>query len=203
MNKFHLIIFSALISNFAFAEFNVTQKTAGLGVSQTVTLDSITFNLKGNAINVGQYMPPMTLMTSNLKEFLTSNNNEKIRIYNVLASVDTPVCVQQSVDLVNYVKENSNKLKDIEFLALSADTPFAQQRFIKDHSLTDSITFISDSINHEFGEKTGTQIKELGLLTRSIIVVGKDNKILHIQRVPELTTIPDLEKAVDVALKYI
>ncbi|MEZ9445833.1 thioredoxin peroxidase, partial [Vibrio sp. 10N.286.49.C3] len=46
-----------------------------------------------------------------------------------------------------------------------------------------------------------TQIKQLGLLSRSIIVVGMNNQVIYTQRVPELTTIPSLERAVKVALE--
>ncbi|MCW0469099.1 hypothetical protein OH492_08745 [Vibrio chagasii] len=46
-----------------------------------------------------------------------------------------------------------------------------------------------------FGFESGTQINELGLLARgTFVAVDKDNKIVHIQRVPELTMIPDLDK---------
>ena len=44
-----------------------------------------------------------------------------------------------------------------------------------------------------------SQIKEPGLLARIIIVVDKNNKVTHIQRVPELTTAPDIEAAIKVA----
>lgn len=195
-----ILLASALFSLNVFAQFNVTQENAGLGANQSVSLEKSTkFNLIGSAIKVGDYIPSLQLTTSGLGSFDTSSKSGKARIYSILASVDTPVCVQQSIDLAKYVKDNANELNDIEFYAISADTPFAQQRFIKEHSLNSEITFLSDSANHEFGLKTGTQIKELGLLTRSIIVVDKNNKVIHIQRVPELTTLPDLENSVNVA----
>jgi len=87
--------------------------------------------------------------------------------------------------------------------AVSADTAFAQARFKKAAKLSDKITFLSDSIKHDFGRNTGTEISALGLLTRTTIVVDQKNIIRHIQRVPELTTIPDLKKAVSIAKKYI
>lgn len=62
------------------------------------------------------------------------------------------------------------------------------------------MTYLSDSIDHQFGLNTGTQIKQLGLLSRSIIVTDTNNKVIYAQRVPELTTIPSLGEAVKVAL---
>lgn len=199
MKKF-FFLFCSLISANSMAQFSVTNENGHLGNNNTITLEKNTsFNLEGNGLKVGSLMPSMVLKTADLADFYTDKNEGKIRIYNVLASVDTPVCMQQANELVKYVKDNHEQLKGIEVLAISADTPFAQQRFLKEQGLNGNITFISDSIRHDFGINTGTQIKELGLLARSIIVVGKDNRIIYIQRVPELTTLPDLEKAVKFA----
>ena len=61
---------------------------------------------------------------------------------------------------------------------------------------------LSDAKDHVFGFESGTQISELGLLARTTFVVDKNNKIVHIQRVPELTMVPDLNKAVEVAKEH-
>lgn len=144
-------------------------------------------------------MPSAHLVTSNLKPYDTSGVSGSIKIYSVLTSIDTPVCVQQAIELSQYVKNNISNLENIEFYAISADTPFAQQRFINEHSL-EGVTYLSDSVEHRFGLKTGTQIKQLGLLSRSIIVTDMNNEIIYTQRVPELTTIPNLNEAVKTAM---
>ena len=101
------------------------------------------------------------------------------------------------------VESNKQLLADIDFVGLSADTTFALDRFKKEKSLSDDLLLLSDAKDHAFGFKTGTQINELGLLTRTTFVVDKNNTIVYLQRVPELTTIPDLEKAVEVAKKHL
>ena len=158
--------------------------------------------MSGEGIKVGDYMPSIQLMTSELKRFDTSSNNKSVKIYSVLTSIDTPVCIQQAIDLDKYFVRNQADLNGIELFAISADTTFAQQRFLKDHDLQ-GITYLSDSSKHQFGLKTGSQIEELGLLTRSIIVVDKSNKVVYKQRVKELTTIPDLKEAVRAAKAYL
>ncbi|KXO09282.1 thioredoxin peroxidase [Moritella sp. JT01] len=193
-----VILLSALLSTSVFAQFETTKESASFGTGQIVTLEQTNkFDLTGNALKVGDFMPSVVLMTSGLKSYDTSAESKKIKVYSILTSVDTPVCVQQAVDLSSYVNSNDN-LKGIEFYALSADTPFAQQRFIKEHNL-DGVTYLSDSLDHSFGLKTGSLIKQLGLLARSIIVTDENNQIIYLQRVPELTTIPDLDAAVKVA----
>jgi len=202
MNKL-LLAASLVISTNAFAQFSTTDSNAEFGKDQVVTLEKTNkFSLSGEGIKVGDYMPSIQLVTSELKPFDTSSNNKSVKIYSVLTSVDTPVCVQQAIDLDKYFSENQTDLSGIELFAISADTPFAQQRFLKDHDLQ-GITYLSDSSKHQFGLKTGSQIEQLGLLTRSIIVVDKSNKVVYTQRVPELTTIPDLKEAVRAAKAYL
>lgn len=202
MNKL-LLAASLVISTNAFAQFSTTDSNAEFGKDQVVTLEKTNkFSLSGEGIKVGDYMPSIQLVTSELKPFDTSSNNKSVKIYSVLTSVDTPVCVQQAIDLDKYFSENQTDLSGIELFAISADTPFAQQRFLKDHDLQ-GITYLSDSSKHQFGLKTGSQIEQLGLLTRSIIVVDKSNKVVYAQRVPELTTIPDLKEAVRAAKAYL
>lgn len=201
--KLATLLLTALASGSALAQFMTSTDHAKLGAGEIVTLEKEnTFNLIGKSVKVGQYMPSATLLTSELNSYDTSAKSDKVKIYSVLASVDTPVCVQQAIELSKYISAHQSELQGIEFYAVSADTPFAQQRFIKAHSLKNA-TYLSDAAEHEFGLKTGSQIKELGLLTRSIVVTDKDNKIIFVQRVPELTTIPDLEAAINIAKQHI
>lgn len=202
MIKLFLVV-SLVISTSAFAQFTTTDSNAGFGKNHRVTLEKANkFNLSGEGIKVGDYMPSIQLVTSELKPFDTNSETKSVKIYSVLTSIDTPVCVQQATELDEYFSENQAELAGIEFFAISADTPFAQQRFLKEHDLQD-ITYLSDSSKHQFGLKTGSQIDELGLLTRSIIVVDKSNKVVYAQRVPELTTIPNLKEAVRTAKAYL
>lgn len=195
-----LLIIAALYSTNSLAQFETTQESAKFGTNQIVTLEKNTkFDLIGTTLEVGDLMPSAHLVTSNLKPYDTSGASESIKIYSVLTSIDTPVCVQQAIELSQYVKNNISNLENIEFYAISADTPFAQQRFINEHSL-EGVTYLSDSVEHRFGLKTGTQIKQLGLLSRSIIVTDMNNEIIYTQRVPELTTIPNLNEAVKTAM---
>ncbi|MEZ9002759.1 peroxiredoxin [Vibrio splendidus] len=195
-----LVLAVAIYSTNTLAQFETTQASESFGINQVVTLEQNTkFDLIGSTLKVGDLMPSAQLITSNLKKYDTSNKSQSIKIYNILTSVDTPVCVQQGIELSQYIKNNTDDLYNIEFYAISADTPFAQQRFIKEHSI-EGVTYLSDSIDHQFGLNTGTQIKQLGLLSRSIIVTDTNNKVIYAQRVPELTTIPSLGEAVKVAL---
>jgi thiol peroxidase len=192
-----------ITSCFAHAGYDVTQQTAALGENQKVTLDhSTTFSLGGHAVKVGELIPAMTLTSSMLKPVDTQGSG-KVRVYNLLVSVDTPVCVEQAVAFNKLAEKHAAYAEQLEFINVSADTPFAQARFISEQKFDQKIAFLSDSNKHEFGQQTGAHIEELGLLSRAIIVVDKEDRILYIQRVPELTQLPDLDTAVAIAKSHI
>lgn len=178
-------------------QFPVSSLSSGLGEGNQVTLEENSFELSGQAIQVGQKMPGAILKDGGFGDHDPSQSSDSVRIYSIMPSIDTPVCEQQAHELSEFLEEN--EASNIAFYAVSADTPFAQANFQKEGKISEKVTFLSDARSHQFGELTGTQIEPLGLLTRSIIVVGKDSTVLHIQRVPELTTVPDLEEAIKVA----
>ncbi|AXN34817.1 peroxiredoxin [Vibrio coralliilyticus] len=198
-----LALLAMITTGWAHAGFDVTQASAGLGTTHSVTLEHNTsFSLGGHAVKVGDRMPAMTLASASLAPIQTQGSG-KVRIYNVLVSVDTPVCVEQAVAFDQLAATHKAYADRIDFMTVSADTPFAQARFIAEQKLSNGVSFVSDSRQHEFGQQTGAHIEELGLLSRAIIVVGKDDRILHIQRVPELTQLPDLNAALDIAKRHI
>jgi thiol peroxidase len=200
----HLFVLLAMItSGIAYGGYQVTQQTGQLGKNHNVTLEnSTTFSLGGHPVKVGDLIPDITLTNSVLKPVETHGSG-KVRIYNLLVSIDTPVCVEQAIEFSTLAEQYVDDTEQLEFINISADTPFAQARFISERKFSQKVMFLSDSYKHEFGQKTGTNIEELGLLSRAIIVVGKDDRILHIQRVPELTQLPDLKAAIMVAKRHI
>ncbi|MDH5901828.1 redoxin family protein [Vibrio splendidus] len=198
-----LLLTTTIATSVTAADYLTTSDTAPTGKDNTLTFYyETTFNLVGNSLSVGDYLPSVTLMTNQNQPYDTTEKTDKVRIFSVLASIDTPVCNQQAQDLSDFVKANLALTSNIEFIGLSADTTFALDRFKKEKGITDKVTLLSDAKDHVFGFESGTQISELGLLARSTFVVDKNNKIVHIQRVPELTMIPDLNKAVEVAKEY-
>ncbi|MFS1862750.1 redoxin family protein [Vibrio lentus] len=198
-----LLLTTTMATTVNAADYLTTSDTAPTGKDNTLTLfHDTTLNLVGNNLAVGDDLPSVTLMTNQNQPYDTTVKTDKVRIFSVLASVDTPVCDQQAQDLSNFVEANPALTNNIEFIGLSADTTFALDRFKKEKGITDKLTLLSDAKDHVFGFESGTQISELGLLARTTFVVDKNNKIVHIQRVPELTMVPDLNKAVEVAKEH-
>jgi thiol peroxidase len=78
------------------------------------------------------------------------------------------------------------------------DLPFAQKRFAKEAKIN-NVSFVSDYKTGEFGKNTGLLIQPLHLLTRTVLVVDKDNVIRYMQVVPEITNLPDMQAAMNAA----
>jgi thiol peroxidase len=86
----------------------------------------------------------------------------------------------------------------VKRIAISRDTPFAQARFAKEAKLED-IQYLSDYKEGAFGRSTGLLIEGPRLLARSILLVDKQGIVRYIQVVPDITHLPDMEKAIEKA----
>src|SRR5699024_12526326 len=89
-----------------------------------------------------------------------------------------------------------SKLANVNLLTISMDLPFAQARWSKEEDVN-SMTMLSDYCYRDFGEKYGVLINELGLLTRSVFIIGADNKVKYVEYVSEATNPPDYDAALN------
>ena len=86
-------------------------------------------------------------------------------------------------------------------LTISADLPFAQKRFCAAEGI-DQHQLLSDSVWRDFGLKYGLLIKDMGLLTRALLIIDAQGIIKYQQIVPQLSQFPDYAQALD-AVKHI
>ena len=76
----------------------------------------------------------------------------------------------------------------------------AQQRFAAAANLQ-NIQYVSDYKMGSFGKSTGLMMKGKELLARGVIVTDKSGVIQYYQVVPDITQLPDMAKAIEVANK--
>jgi thiol peroxidase len=76
------------------------------------------------------------------------------------------------------------------------DLPFAQSRFCGAEKIT-SLTNLSDTHNHSFGQNYGVLIDGMAIpiLTRAVFVVDASGTIRHAEYVAEVTTEPNYDAA--------
>ncbi len=165
------------------------------GDGQAVTFKGNPLPLAGTPIKVGQPLPASTLTGSNLGPVSIAGPNGKVRIINVVPSLDTPVCDAQTHELV---EKDPALAENVELVTVSMDLPFAQTRWARAAKVKNML-FLSDYKSGEFGTSTGLLIVPLHLLARSVIVTDKDGVVRYFQVVPEITELPDMQAAMDAA----
>ena len=87
-------------------------------------------------------------------------------------------------------------------LCISRDLPFALKRFVDDEGIN-KVTNLSDFRQGDFGKDYGVEMLDgplAGLLSRVVIVLDEEGKVLHSQQVPDISEEPDYLSALKVLL---
>lgn len=156
--------------------------------------------LKGNTIHTVGHLPEMgsvannfTLVADDLSEKSLSDFSGKFIILNIFPSVNTGVC-SASVRTFN---EKAAGLDNSVVLCISKDLPFAQKQFCGAEGI-ENVVMLSD-FRTDFGHEYGVQMADgpmQGLLSRAVIVINPEGKIVYEEQVPEITQEPDYAKAI-------
>ena len=112
------------------------------------------------------------------------------KLIETVPSLDTPVCTMQTKQL----EFAAGEFKDVTFIVISNDTPFALQRFCSANGI-DNLKVFSDARTREFGLQNWLLMTEYNLLTRSIMIVNNENVIEYIEYASEVTSELDLMNA--------
>jgi thiol peroxidase len=152
--------------------------------------------LLGTPISVGKSLPSVELVDAmTMNGVNLSSERGSILFLSIVPSLDTPVCEEQT----HYLGEKGNMLpKDVRRIVISRDTPFAQKRFAKEAKLT-NLQYLSDYKQGDFARSTGLLTEGLMLFARSVIIVNRKGIVSYIQVVPEMSHLPDMNKAFEKA----
>ena len=119
---------------------------------------------------------------------------DSVKVFNVILSVDTPVCSAQTK---KFNEEIAGLSENLKIYTVSSDLPFAQKRFCGAEGI-DKVENISDYLGNSFGQAFGILIKDKGLLARGIFVLDKDNTLKHVEYVNEISEEPNYQSAIDI-----
>jgi thioredoxin-dependent peroxiredoxin len=158
-----------------------------------VTFKGNPITLVGPALKAGDPAPGFTCVGAGLSVVSLSDTAGKARLFNVVPSLDTPVCNKQTKRFAEELKALGDK---VAAYTVSTDLPFAQARFCTEASI-ENIKNLSDAHDHSFGEHYGVLIQGLPvpLLARAVFVVDPSNTICYAEIVPEIAQEPDYEPA--------
>ena len=164
------------------------------------TVKGATITLKGNAIHtigelpaVGTKAPDFTLTGGDLADVTLASFAGKKKLLNIVPSLDTGVCAASA----RKFNVEAAKVRDAVILAISRDLPFAQKRFCEAEGIT-VVVPLSELRSADFGLSYGTRIVDgplAGLNARAIVVIDRDDTVVHTELVPEIAQEPNYEKA--------
>ena len=118
----------------------------------------------------------------------------KIRLLNVVNSLDTPVC---HVETRRWEELRADLPADVIVYTISMDLPFAQARW----HIAENITHqsLSSHKSEQFGQNYGVLLKEWRLLQRAVFVIDRNDRIVHAEYVADQMQEPDYDAAVAAA----
>jgi thiol peroxidase len=157
-----------------------------------VTLKGNPLTLIGPEVKVGDKAPDFSSLKGLGAPVTLADLEGKVKVFNVIISVDTPVC---DVQTKRFNQEAANLGDDVEILTLSMDLPFALGRYCAAEGI-DKVQTASDYKDASFGEAYGVLIKEHRLLARALFVVDKDDIVRYAEYVPEVATEPNYDPAI-------
>lgn len=158
-----------------------------------VTLKGTPVTLFGTFPSVGQTAPAFTLVGQDLKDVSLQDFAGKRKVLNIVPSLDTAVCATSA----RKFNEAASKLDNTVVLVISADLPFAMKRFCVAEGLENVVT-LSLMRGRDFMRNYGVKIADsalAGVAARAVLVLDENDKVVHAELVPEITTEPNYDAA--------
>jgi thiol peroxidase len=159
----------------------------------TVTLKGDPIHTNGEPPEVGSKAPDFTLVDKDLAERSLGDFAGKKKLLNIVPSLDTPVCAESTRRFNDYARNHD----DTVMLIVSADLPFAQQRFCGDEGL-DNVIPLSMMRDKGFARDYGVLLEDgplAGVTARAVVVLDESDQVIHRQLVPEIAEEPDYDQA--------
>lgn len=149
----------------------------------------------GKLPEIGNSAPDFHLTTPNLEDKTMEDFKGNRIIMNIFPSIDTNVCALSVGKFNNEV----SKLENTKLLSISKDLPFAQKRYTEEKDLENLIN-LSDFRDGNFGRNYGVEMTTgplRGLLSRAVIVLNEEGKVIYTEQVAEIGEEPDYEAALN------
>jgi thioredoxin-dependent peroxiredoxin len=152
-------------------------------------------DVMGPALKPGDHAPSDFVVTAtDMKTVAGGELAGRARILCTVPSLDTAVC---DVEMKRFNQEAAN-VPGVKVYVLSLDLPFAQKRWCGATG-SDRLEALSDFKERSFGSAYGVFAPAKGLFVRAVFVIGKDDKLRHVEYVKEVTTEPDYAAALQAA----
>lgn len=161
----------------------------------TITFQSKPLNTNGELPAVGSDAPALTLTSRELVDVTLATYVGKRKVLNIVPSLDTPTCAAST----RKFNQKAGHLDNTVVLVVSADLPFAQNRFCETEDLKNVIPL--STFRSSFANDYGVNIVDTflaGLTARAIVVIDENDRVIYTQLVTEVVDEPDYESALAV-----
>lgn len=148
----------------------------------------------GNLPAVGTQAPDFKLTTATLEDLTLDSLRGRKVVLNIFPSLDTPVCAAS----VRRFNQEASKVDNVTVVCVSEDLPFAMSRFCTLEGLKDVVA-ASAFRSPEFAKEYGVELIDgplKGLLTRAVIIIDEEGKVIYRDLVEEITNEPDYASAI-------
>lgn len=163
----------------------------------SITLRGQATQTCGQLPAIGSNAPDFALLDSHLKTRTLREFSGQCKLIYTLPSLDTPVCAKSSRKLVAQCQAANLIDTGLVILIISADLPFAQQRFCKQHQLNHVIT-LSLHRDTGFGVDYGLLINDgplAGLTARALLILNEQNQVVYTELVSDISDEPNYDAA--------
>ncbi|MBL1458878.1 MULTISPECIES: thiol peroxidase [unclassified Methylophaga] len=159
----------------------------------TVTLKGNPFETVGNLPKVGDKAPDFSVVKDDLSDLNLADISGRI-VLNIFPSIDTDTCAMS----VRQFNQKATALDNTTVVCISKDLPFALARFCGAEGL-DKVE-VGSAFRSSFGEDYGVTVKTgplKGLLSRAVVVIDENGKVIYTQQVAETADEPDYDAALN------
>ena len=151
----------------------------------------------GRKLEPGEKVPDFALDYFDLNDskiytVRLGDSSRKVRLLNVINSLDTPVC---HTETLQWQQLRAAMPPGIVIYTVSMDLPFAQARWRNAEGVTHQA--ISAHRSEQFGRDYGVLLKEWRLLQRAVFVVDRDDRIIYAEYVADQMREPNYEAAME------
>ena len=146
----------------------------------------------GSLPSVGDSAPDFELVSDKLAPVKLSDYAGHKLVLNIFPSIDTGTCAMS----VRTFNEKAAALDGTKVLCVSKDLPFALGRFCGAEGI-DNVD-VASAFRSSFGEDYGVTFVDgplQGLLSRSVVVLDEEGKVVYTEQVAETGNEPDYDAA--------
>ncbi|MGT2929632.1 thiol peroxidase [Streptococcus dentasini] len=145
---------------------------------------------KAKQLQVGDIAHDFTLTATDLTKKHLSDFQEK-KVISIVPSIDTGLCSTQTRTFNRDLAARPDTL----VITVSADLPFAQERWCGAQDLEDVI-MLSDYYDNSFAKAYGLLMEEWHLLARAVLVLDETNTVRYTEYLENVNSEPDYEAAI-------